>query len=97
MSSILRALYDGSFAPSVHSPHPQPLIDQQNRYYDLCDAFQHTLKRSYPDLAAQFEAITAEYFSAASLEDEAMFLHGFCSGAKLMLEILQSPDAFLDG
>lgn len=97
MSSFLHALYSGSFSPGVQSPRPQSLIDQQNRYYDLCDAFQTALNRSSPDLAARFVAITAEYFSTASMEAEAMFLHGFCSGAKLMLEILQSPDAFLEG
>lgn len=87
MSKILEDLYEGKVYPAeqytpIMDYHKQLRKEHQQHYND----FKQKIDNS---LIEEFENILCEQISIISMELSEMFVYGFKTGAKMMMEILQ--------
>lgn len=93
MKNILLQLYNGEISPSEQF---QPKIEEYKNIHEknYChyENFIKKLEKLEPPLHEEFIKIMDEQLDSLSLEISEMFINGFCLGAKMMIEILDTDN-----
>ena len=90
MKNLLLQLYDGEISPvEQYSPQMKKYKKLRQEHYQHYEAFIKQLENLSPPLDKKFIEIMDEQLDIFPYDTSAMFIDGFCLGARMMIEIYQ--------
>lgn len=91
MKSIIRQIYGGNLDPSnLCRGHSETNLTAQEKYKKYDAIFSNKLRQIDPSLVNEYNKVIDAHFEVYATGDEDIFETGFCLGAKLMSEIMNS-------
>ena len=91
MKSIIKQIYDGNLDPSnLCRGHSETHFTAQAKYKKYEAIFSNKLRQMDPSLVHEFNKVIDAHFEVYAPGDEDIFETGFCLGAKLISEIMNS-------
>ncbi len=91
MKSMIKKIYDGTLDPAnLCSGHSKTHFTAQEKYKEYDAIFSNKLRQIDPSLVHEFNKVIDAHFEVYATGDEDIFETGFCLGAKLISEIMNS-------